>query len=205
MSNLFQNSPILSLATNEKLRVQGAVIITPTAINTKKKGKAHRRQQRRKRAPKQDDRLVAMLGENKRVKLPKKQRRAEKANYKALVKKMKKQTITADKTEKKKAKLPIKAIKKQSQISEPKNGGMLPEEKAYKRSLRLNRKDHALREESQVARKEVKKSLVDTLTSMQKEATQKRTMAIIHGPLPEERAYRESIGADPDAFLSKFV
>lgn len=202
MSNLFPNSPILSLATNEKLQA----VITPASVagNKKKKAKAHRRQQRRKRGSKQDDTVIAMIGENKRVKLPKNKRRSEKANnYKALVKKMKKQTIdTADKKQKKKGKLTNKANKKQGKNSDAKNSGILPEERAYKRSLRLNRKDHALREESQVARKEVKMNLVETLNNMQKEATQKRKLAIIQGPLPEERAYRESIGHDPDAFLN---
>ncbi len=139
-----------------------------------------------------------------RVKLPKEQRRANKKIQKALSKKMKKQQIAiADKKRRKtKDKKPHQTSNvKQEKVSQSKNNDILPEERAYKRSLRLNRKDHALKEGDKVARKEVKISLVETLSNIQKEAVQKRKLAILQSTLPEERAYRQSIGQDPGDFL----
>jgi hypothetical protein len=52
-----------------------------------------------------------------------------------------------------------------------------------------------------VAREEVKMSLAETLRDMQKAAVEKRKLAMIYAPLPEEQAYQESI--DPDVFLTQ--
>lgn len=203
MSNLFPNSAILS--QEKPTQAAGVSSLASTAVN-KKRTKAHRRHQRLNRGSKQIDTIIMMVNDgNNRVKLPKEQRRADKKNYKALVKKMKKQqsiAVAEKKKKKTKEKTPNKASKeKQGKVSESKDNGILPEERAYKRSLRLNRKDHALKEGDEVARKEVKISLVETLRNMQKEAVQKRKLAIMHETLPEERAYRQSIKKNLDDIL----
>ena len=210
-SHLLNNEQFISefshpFAEEKPTQAAGVSSLASTAVN-KKRTKAHRRHQRRNRGSKQIDTIMMMVNDgNNRVKLPKEQRRADKKNYKALVKKMKKQQsiAVAEKKKKKtkKTRTPNKASKeKQGKVSESKDNGILPEERAYKRSLRLNRKDHALKEGDKVARKEVKISLVETLRNMQKEAVQKRKLAIMHGTLPEERAYRQSIGQNLDDFL----
>jgi hypothetical protein len=206
MSNLFPNSAILSLSSMTEKPTQAAVVpsMASTAVN-KKRTKAHRRHQRRNRGSRPIDTIIMMVNDgSNRVKLPKEQRRANKKIQKALSKKMKKQQIAiADKKRRKtKDKKPHQTSNvKQEKVSQSKNNGILPEERAYKRSLRLNRKDHALKEGDKVARKEVKISLVETLSNIQKEAVQKRKLAILQSTLPEERAYRQSIGQDPGDFL----
>lgn len=88
-----------------------------------------------------------------------------------------------------------RAKKRNSHGKKDDEGGMLPEERAYKRSLRQNRKEHAKKVESEIA---VRTNLGE---KGKKEEEEKRRLKLMHGPLPEELAYRMSIGQQPDAYL----
>jgi len=162
--------------------------------NKTKKAKAHRRRQQRKRRSKaeRDDTLMTIDGKNNSVKSTRKQSRSEKANYKRLVRTMKNEQNPATKQKKTKK---TKANRKKG------SDGVLPEELAYKRSLRLNRKEHAKKAETQGVRSAVGSSLDEKIDNLKKEVAEKRQRTLLVGPLPEERAYRLSIGHAYDACL----
>lgn len=190
MSNLFPNSPILADAPKQQ---------HPVSKATKKK-KAHRRRQQRKLKEADDEKGdLLTIGGAKRKGIQastKKKRRADMKKYKALVKEIKMQNASDNKGNKKK-----KQKKKKEEKNVNNKEEILPEELAYKKSLRLNRKEHAKVSEALLSRQATHTLLVKKVDSLRKEAADKRRFLLIHGPLPEERAYRLSIGQQPDACL----
>jgi hypothetical protein len=109
-------------------------VITPMSTAGKmKRAKAHRRQGRRGRGSKQEDTIMMTANDvNNSVKLPTRQRRSDKSNSKALIRKMKKQQSIAN-TEQKKRKMKASSRvnkKRQEKVAGAKSGGILPEERA---------------------------------------------------------------------------
>ena len=191
MSHLFPNSPNLLLSS----------VYKQTTKSTKK-SKAHRRGQKRsKRSPKSsvdDDKVFIKVGDKTRVKASS---LADLSKYKALVEKMKQHARknAADKEKKKKT---LNA-KKEKAFSKKESKGMLPEERAYQNSLKLNSRNHAAKAETKATREQVEAALEEKLNGRKKEMEVKKKIIVLHCPLPEEAAYRESIGQHPDAYLNR--
>lgn len=78
---------------------------------------------------------------------------------------------------------------------------ILPEELAYKDSLKLQQKNHAKIAEKVMERQQVHHLVETKLSTMKQERDEKKRLLIIEGVLPEERAYRMSIGNNGDAAM----